>query len=186
MKHSAKLKGCAFKLFPRMAVCEEVLYLEMYDADERSGLEHSVGRWLRTISEFFPEEKVFSKKSSCDLSKPVVNADVAEVGHVDRDYGRERHILTKKLLMTEFEKNEEVVWTAKNRARMHVWLGCLALLLIVDDSSKLRTGILETSGCFRFKGSGCKVRPWHIDMKYWHDKFPRHFMIANGTEKRKF
>lgn len=80
--------------------------------------------------------------------------------HVDCDSKKAKYLPTKELFMEEFEKIKELVWTAKKRGVMDVWLGCLATFFNADDGSEFRTEIPATNVCFflLLTGSGCKAQ----------------------------
>lgn len=71
----------------------------MYYVDEWSGFENGTKRWFEAILKTFPGEKVLSRQCSQDLWNPIMNKDVPEMDHVDRDSGETRHSWTEKLLM---------------------------------------------------------------------------------------
>lgn len=78
-KHCAERKECLLKAFPRMELCEDVLYRKIHYVDERSGLERSIWRWFKTILETSLREKVVLRESNWELWIAIVNEDVAKV-----------------------------------------------------------------------------------------------------------
>lgn len=123
MKHNAELQGSGFTVHPGITICEEVPHLEMYYVVERSGVDRSIGRCLRTILERFPGEKAVSREPGQDLWDPIVNKDATRVYCADRHSGKARYSSSKKIFLEEFEKKNEPVWIAKETLR---WTSGLA------------------------------------------------------------
>lgn len=108
-----------------MKICNDIPQLEIYYVDERSGVEHSIGRWFRTISETFSEEKVLSIGSDLELWNAIVTRDVTKGGRADRDPGKAIYSSSKKLLVKELQKKKVAVSNAEKGHRLWSELGTL-------------------------------------------------------------
>lgn len=81
----------------------------MFYVDVVSGLKCSNRCSFKTILKTFIAEKAVSGEFSSDLRNLIVKKSSVKGKRADRDSVRARYFLTKKLLIEEFEKNEELV-----------------------------------------------------------------------------
>lgn len=69
----------------RMAFCETFSRLGMYNADEVSGFECSIGGWFRNNLETSRRESVVLTEFNLNLRSPIVNKDIPGMDRADRD-----------------------------------------------------------------------------------------------------
>lgn len=114
---------------------------------------------------------------------PIINRGSSD--NRENSSGASRFTSTRRLLMHLFERSTDLVWVAKRRAVLDVWLCCIASLLNLYEGKNSKMRIPATGGRFLITGADCKAQLGHNDMIVRRGASPGYFFIANGPEEGK-
>lgn len=106
-------------------------------------------------------KKVLREEQKQMLSSYTVSIVTLWGDEEDWNKGTAQNKPTKELLATYLEEYSTRVWVSSKRARMNAWLRWLAVLIWLEDISKILASFTATDGWFLLNGSNCRMQICH-------------------------
>lgn len=114
---------------------------------------------------------------------PIVIASVVTANKRSITEGFERTSYPTRLSQTYFDEDDALLWVAKRRAVLYIWLGCIAVLINLDGTKNNKLWMPHSKGSVLITGRRFAARCWHNGFKtVSYDWYAGFFMIETAEE----